>query len=213
MRVSRLLDKLWVEKREFVTSDTLKEYCKKLGTDYDTAVKNFVHRGHLTRIFRGMFYVRPPEGLVTGSGKYNHLELVARGIELKGVKNWYFGLYTGLKLNNMTHEHFVIDYVVSDSVFRHKPVKVGGCRFRFVKLAAPLFGFGTKKEGLLCYSDPEKTILDFICVWKQNGRGDERIIMDVSEWAEKSSREKMRGYFGHYPNSVVKTADRMLDEL
>ena len=109
MRVSRLLHKLWAEKKEFVTSEILKDYCKGLDTDYDTAVKNFVHRGHLTRIFRGMFYVRPPEGPVLGRGRYNHLELVAKGIGLKGVESWYFGLHSALKLNGMTHEYFAVE--------------------------------------------------------------------------------------------------------
>ena len=211
MKVSKLLSKLWADRKEFVTSDVLKDYCKRLCLDYNTTVKNFVHRGHLTRIFRGIFYVRPPEGLVLGRAKYNHLELVAKGLEMRGVRNWHFGLHSALKLNNMTHEYFVIEKVISDSVFRQKPIKIAGYDFKFIKISPSLFDFGIKADGLLRYSDPEKTILDFVYLWKQDGRDDQRIVMDISEWAENVSKEKMQGYVRHYPKSVARISDRLVD--
>lgn len=209
MKISKLLNKLWVENKEFVTTEVLKSYCEKLHLDYDTTVKNFVHRGHLTRIFRGTFYVRPPEGMVLGRERYNHLELVAKGMELKGVRIWYFGLHSALKLNSMTHEYFAIEKVISDSVFRQKPIKIAGRHFNFTKIAPSLLDFGIKKEGLLRYSDPEKTILDFVYLWRQEGKDNERIVMDVSEWAENASQKKMQRYAGHYPKSVARMVDRL----
>ena len=109
---------------EFLKSDELKGYCNTLSLDYDNTVRYFISRGYLLRIFRGVFYVRSFDELKLGKTKYSHLELVSKGLELKGVKNWYFGLYTSLKLNNMTHEHFVIDYVISDKIFRDRPMKI-----------------------------------------------------------------------------------------
>lgn len=210
MKISKLLNKLWVEKEEFVTAEVLKGYCIKLHLDYDTTVRNFVHRGHLTRIFRGIFYVRPPEDMVLRKERYNHLELVAKGMELKGVKNWHFGLHSALKLNNMTHEYFVIEKVISDSIFRQKPIKITGYYFDFIKIVPPLLGFGIKTEGLLRYSDPEKTILDFVYLWRQEGKDSERIMMDTSEWAENVSQKKMQKYAVYYPKSVAKMVDRMV---
>ena len=202
MKVSKLLEKLWVEKEEFVTSDDLRAYCKTLRMDYDTALKNFIHRKHLTRIFRGIFYVRPPENFVLKGDAYTHLELVAKGMELKRVKNWYFALHTALKLNNMTHEYFMVDDLVSDVIFRPRPISIAGHKFKFTKLAPSLFGFGIKKHGLLLYSDPEKTILDFVYLFKQNGVSDSRTTMDVGEWSENASKGKIRKYCKNYPKSV-----------
>ena len=48
----------------------------------------------------------------------NYFEIIKNGLIIKGVKKWYFGLETALKLNNMTNEYFTIDYVVNDSIFR-----------------------------------------------------------------------------------------------
>jgi hypothetical protein len=52
------------------------------------------------RIFRGIFYIKSAEEIDMRRDRYNHLELVAKGLELKGVKDWYFGLYTALKVTS-----------------------------------------------------------------------------------------------------------------
>lgn len=212
MKVSILLEKLWIDKKKFIKSDELKKYCKTMNLDYTTTVKNFTHRGHLVRIFKGIFYVRPPEGLMLGSSAYNHLELVAKGLEMKGVKNWYFGLHTALKYNNMTHEYFTIDEVISDSLFRSKPITIAGYKFKFVKISPHLLNFGIteSKNTKIRYSDPEKTILDFIYLAKQDGVPANRIIMDVSEWAEKISKEKFKKYSKNYPKTVMAIAEEVI---
>src|SRR4030043_563174 len=119
-----LLKKLAIDGKEFITSEELKRYCKSMGLNYEITIRHLVSRGYLIRIFKGIFYVKSLDEVKLGKSKYSHLELVAKGLELKGVKNWYFGLYTALKLNNMTHEHFAIDYVINDKLFRAKPIGI-----------------------------------------------------------------------------------------
>ena len=211
MRMSILLEKLWMENKEFVTTKDLKEYCKALKLNYDSVIHYLSKRKNLVRIFRGIFYVKSLEEFKLGKSKYNHLELVAKGLELKEVKNWYFGLHTALKLNNMTHEHFTIDEVISDSLFRANPVSIAGYKFKFVKISPSLLGFGIKSDNkMLHYSDPEKTILDFIYLSAQGGTEAERIVMDVSEWSENISRNKIRKYSKNYPKTVAKIVDRLI---
>jgi predicted transcriptional regulator of viral defense system len=208
-KTSLLLKKLRLDEKEFVTSDELKGYCKSMNLNYETSIKYFVYRGYLTRIFKGIFYVKPLDEVNLGKSKYNHLELVAKGLELKGVKNWYFGLYTALKLNNMTHEHFAVDYVINDRLFRPKPMSIAGYKFRFIKLTPPLLKFGVVEDELR-YSDAEKTILDFIYIWRYNGVPKEKIILDVSEWAKDLSGEKTRKYALNYPKTVQEIAEEMV---
>ena len=109
----------------------------------------------MIRIFRGIFYVKSLDEIKLGKNKYSHIDLVAKGLALKSVKNWYFGLYTALKLNNMKHEHFTIDYVVNDKILRIKPITIAGYKFKFVKLKSALFSFGIIGKNLK-YSDPKK---------------------------------------------------------
>ena len=210
MKESILLKKLRMDDKEFVASTELRNYCEQMKLNYKSAIGHFVSRGHLTRIFKGIFYVKSLDEVKLGKARYNHLELVAKGLELKGVKNWYFGLYTALKLNNMTHEHFAIDYVVNDRIFRAKPMKIAGYRFKFMKLKPSLFKFGLI-ENELTYSNPEKTILDFVYVWKYNGVPKERIAADISEWTTSLSKFRVKEYVKSYPKTVQEVASEVMD--
>lgn len=208
MRISDLIRKLEIAEKKYVTSSEIKEFCKIGKFDYDTVVQYLVEQKYLVRIFRGIFYVRPH--YYKKYDEHNSLELVANGLEIKGVENWYYGLHTALKINNMTHEYFVIEDVLSDTVFRQKPIKVNDHKFRFVKISKNLFSFGIKKHGTIKYSDPEKTILDFVYLGKYNGKSDMRIIMDVSEWSEKTSEKKLKKYAKHYPKSIQKIIEEII---
>jgi len=210
MRMSHLLRKLWMDKKEFVSAGELKAYCRSFKISYITVVQYFVRRGYLVRIFRGVFYVKSPEELKLGRSKYSHLELVAKGLGLKRACNWYFGLHTALKLNNMTHEHFAVEDVVSDSLFRANPVTIAGYKFRFVKLSPSLVAFGVRKGNGIRYSEPEKTVLDFIYIWRYNGVPEDKIVADIREWASHASKEKLRRYAKRYPRTVAEIAERLV---
>lgn len=201
MKTNLMLKKIHMEGKEFVTSAELKRYCKSMKINYEIAIRHLVPRGYLTRIFRGIFYIKSLEEVKFGKTKHSHLELVAKGLDLKGVKKWYFGLYTALKLNHMTHEHFVVDYVVNDKIFRAKPVNIAGYKFKFIKVASPLLEFGVKKDKLR-YSDAEKTILDFIYIWRYNGIPKDKIVLDVAEWTKNISKDKILEYAEIYPKTV-----------
>ncbi len=174
---------------------------------YEPAIRYFIKRRYLLRIFKGIFYLRPLEELELGRRKYNHLELVARGLAIKKVSSWYFGLHTALKLNNMTHEHFSIEEVVSDRIFRAKPVKIAGYPFKFIKLSPTLLGFGVIERNGVRYSDPEKTLLDFAYLWRYNGVPNEKIIADISDWARGISKSRLKEYARRYPSTVRKIID------
>lgn len=212
MTLTLLLRRLRLEGREFISSEELKGYCSGFDVSYETAVRYYISRGHLVRIFRGVFYLRSPEEMELGRSRYNHLQLVAYGLRLKRVENWYYGLNSALKLNNMTHEHFPTEEVLNDKIFRQKPIAVDGYKFRFRKIKTDLFGFGViKDEGGLRYSDPEKTVLDFIYIWRYNGVPEEKIMLDVSEWLESISIGRIREYAVHYPKAAEKTLEKVLE--
>nr|MDO8082768.1 hypothetical protein [Candidatus Freyarchaeota archaeon] len=192
-----------MEGKEFVTSAELKRYCRSMNLNYEIVIRHFISRGYLVRIFRGVFYIKSLDEIELGKTRYSHLELVAKGMELKNVENWYFGLYTALKLNNVTHEHFAVDYVVNDRIFRAKPVNITGYKFKFVKLAPALLEFGLTVEDRLRYSDVEKTILDFIYVWRYNGIPKDKIVLDVEDWTKNASKAKIMKYSERYPKTVA----------
>jgi predicted transcriptional regulator of viral defense system len=204
-----LLKKLRLDQKEFITSDELRRYCEVMGLKYGVILRYFIYRGYLIRIFKGIFYVKSLDEVKLDKFKYNHLELVAKGLELKGIKNWYFGLYTALKFNNLTHESFAVEYVVNDKLLRSKPINIAGYKFRFIKLTPRLIEFGVIGNNLK-YSDSEKTILDFIYLWRYNGVPKEKIALDVSEWAKGISSGKTKKYAVNYPKTVRKIVDMVI---
>ena len=106
-----------------------------------------------------------------------------------------------MKLNNATHEYFTIDYVISDNLYRSKPITINNRKFKFHKLKPLLLKFGII-ENKYRYSDLEKTILDFIYLWIYNGVSKKRILMDISGYAKNLSGSKIKDYVHWYPKSV-----------
>jgi len=65
------------------------------------------------------------------------------------------------------------------------------------------------KDGIR-YSDAEKTILDFIYIWRYNGIPEEKIVLDVAEWAENISKAKIRKYAKKYPKTVSEIVEEVI---
>jgi len=210
MIITDLIHRLEVREQEFVTADEIKKFCKIAGFQYDNVVKYLEEQKYLQRIFRGIFHVI---SYSRNNTKYNHLELVAKGLELKGIENWYCGLHTALKFNNMTHETFVIDDVISDSIFRQNPMTIADHKFRFIKISKKLMHFGIKKYGLVKFSDPEKTILDFIYLGKYNGKSNKRIVSDVYDWSQNIHKDILKQYSKHYPKTIREIIQEILYEI
>jgi hypothetical protein len=208
MTMNPVLKKIHLHNKEFIKADEIKGYCEDFDLNYYNTIRNLTARGYLLRIFKGIFYVKSFDELKMGSMKYSHLELVSKGMELKGITNWYFGLHTALKLNNATHEHFTVDQVINDTLFRNKPINIAGYKFRFVKLKRSLFNFGIKQNKYR-YSDLEKTVLDLIYLWNYNSVPHEKIVIDIEEYIEGISKNKIKNYSKHYPNTVK----RVLEEI
>jgi len=210
MKSSILLKKLYLEKNEFITSEMFKRYCKEFEMDYENTIRYFIRMGYLIRIFKGIFYLRGIEEIKLGKTKYSYRDIIAKGLELKDVKNWYFGLYSALKMNNMTHESFLIDHILNDTLFRPNPMEIMDYKVEFHRISSKLINFGILKKRNINYSDPEKTILDFIYIWRYNGIPKTRIKMDIEGYTVNVSKEKLRKYVKHYPKTVEETLEEIL---
>jgi predicted transcriptional regulator of viral defense system len=209
--VNPILRSIHVDKKEFVTSEEVRNIGKKFDVIPENAIRNLMASGYLVRIFRGLFYVPTFDEVNMGNSRYSHLELVARGFDFLGVRRWYFCLQTALKLNNMTHETASIDLVASDSIFRGKPIDIAGHQFKFHKLSPGLFDFGIRTDlAPLRFSDPEKTILDIVYINRYNAVPSTRIAMDVSEYIENANHRRIQKYLEHYPGSVRRTLEEFL---
>jgi len=115
MKTSLIWKRLLIVGKKIVGSSEIKSLARELGKNEERSLYYLQEEGYIVRIFRGIFYVKTMEERELGTFNNTIYEIVALALKEKGVENWYFGLENGLKINNMTHEYFTIDYVITDS--------------------------------------------------------------------------------------------------
>lgn len=209
----RVLKKINQDNKEFVSTEELQDYCKNLYMDYRTIGDYLLTRGYLLNVLDNIYYVKTQEEIRQKKLKYSVLELVGKGLNIKKVKNWYFGLYTALKINNVEYEHdneFL--YLINDQIAKSKPTIILGEKFRFLTFKNALFNFGIINNKIK-YSNQEKTILDLIYLWQYNHMNDSRILIETSKILKGISEEKIVEYSQFYPESNRKLLKKALEKL
>lgn len=210
MSLGLLSKKIILRKERFVSGEEIRGYCGDLHIDYNVAISYLVREGYVKRIVKGFFYVPGVEERKFKRLDVNYLEAVAKAMEHKGIANWYFGFDTALKLNNVTHEYLAVDCVVSDKLFRAKPIVVLSHTIKFVKFKSGLFGFGTKMEDDIIYSDVEKMILDTIYKGRYSGESKTRIKAELSDLLPLASKDRLMDYASRYNGATRKVLGELL---
>ena len=195
MTLKLIVEKLARNNKKFILSNEIKDYCIKLSLDYLPTIKYLLRNKYLARLFRGIFYIYSIEERKLGKSEMNYFEILKEALKIKGVKNWYFGLETGLKFNNLTHEYFTIDYVINDKIFRAKPIIIMGRKVKFYRLSRKMFVFGIIKNSIN-YSDSEKTLLDLLYLKHYTKE-------EFEEIAEELSKIKLLKYVKNYNKRAI----------
>ncbi|MBU1199299.1 MAG: hypothetical protein KKF46_00170 [Nanoarchaeota archaeon] len=209
MKLRLLIKKLYLDDSKFLDSKLIKEYCKAINLDYNVAIKYLTSRKYLVRILKGTFYKLSMEERKFNKININHLEAITESLRMKNITNWYFGLETANKFNNLTHEYYAIEYVINDKIFRAEPIAILGHKVRFIKLKENLFSFGIKNHNKMRISDNEKTLLDTIYLARYDGLSDKEIKNKIAGMIRYCSKEKLFKYAKEY-NSAVKNFVREL---
>ncbi len=196
MNIPAIWRKLLVEERRIVTSDEIRELAAQAGKKGDRSLRYLLEHGYIARILKGIFYVRSADERERGYTERSTYELVAEALKRKGVRRWYFGMETALKLNGMTHEYFAVDSVVTDSFRTTKVIGILGAKFQFLRWSTDRIGIGCIRTGNLTYSDPEKTVLDMAYRTHRQGKGSPRDI--ILEHIDRLDKDKLRRYLARY---------------
>jgi len=211
--MNRILEEIRKDNREFITFEEIKKYCDDLYINYRTSSDYLISRGFLVNILENIYYVKSVDELKRNKIRYSLLELVAKGLKVKHVENWYYGLYTALNLRHVDHNHQDgFFYIINDRMIENKPIKIFGKDFRFLRFKNTLFNFGIVKNKIN-FSDHEKTILDLIYIWENNHINENRILIEVSKLLDGISKEKILKYSKFYPDSNEKLLIKALNQL
>jgi predicted transcriptional regulator of viral defense system len=187
------------------TREEIDEVCKKFGADSTTLINYMIHYGFFIRILRGLYYVKSLMEFKLKKA-INTYKIISLGMA-KLKLNWYFGLYTSLRLNGLTHEFFDTIFILNDEIFRPKEIRIAGKKVKFIKLKKKLFGFGIVEKNGIKFSDPEKTILDFIYVFRYRNVAEERVISTIDEYAKNLEKSKLIAYLKFYPKSITRVVE------
>ncbi|MFH1511275.1 MAG: hypothetical protein ABIF10_06290 [Candidatus Woesearchaeota archaeon] len=196
-----LIKKLLMDNNKFVTREQLKGYCNTLGMSYDSAIGYLLSNDYLTRVLRGVFYIKNVEERKNKAFDVTFFQAVTEALRIKKITNWYFGLESAIKLNGLTHEYFAVDFIISDKLKRPRPIEILGRKVKFLKIKNELTQFGIRKAEIP-YSDIEKTVLDMAFLGIYNGLSETEIRSRISDYAKYCSKPKMLKYSKHYPKTV-----------
>ncbi len=195
MTLKLIVEKLFRSNEKFITAKGIKDDCTRMSLNYLVTIKYLLRHKYLARIFRGIFYIYSMEERKLGKSDMNFYEILRRALEMKGIDKWYFGLETGLKFNNLTHEYFTTDFILTDKLFRAKSILIMGRKVKFYKISPKFFSFGIRDK-VVRYSDPEKTLLDLFYLKHYSKE-------ELKEIAEKLSLNKLSTYSKSYDSKTI----------
>ena len=183
-----------------ITKSEVENVCKRFGRDVNNIINFMISYGYLVRILRGLYYVKSLEEFKLRRA-LNVYKIISLGMEKLKIK-WYFGLYSALRLNGLTHEFFGVNFILNGKIFRPKEIGIAGENVKFLKVKSTLLEFGIVSKNSIRFSDPEKTILDFVYIFRYRGVSEERIISIVEDYSRSLDKRKLRAYLKFYPKSV-----------
>lgn len=185
-----------------VTREEVKTACKKFRANYVNTINFMISYGYFVRILRGLYYVKTIEEFKLKKS-VDPYKIISLGLNRLGL-DWYFGLYTALRLNGLTHEFFRTIFVINDEIYRPKEIEIAGEKVKFLKLKSKLLSLGVVDRNGIRFSDAEKTLLDFAYVFRYRGLPEEKIISTICEYERNLERRKIKAYLRLYPKSVEK---------
>ena len=183
-----------------ITREELERLASSFNEDLDYLVNYLIQYGYVVRILRGLYYVKTPVEFSTG-GSPPIYRLLALGMN-KLTRNWYFGLFTALILNGLTHETYTTVFVINDRIARPKPINVNGNPVKIIRSRRNIFGFGITFRDSLRFSDLEKTLLDFL-YFANYGTIPKNLALRIwGEYQDRINKDKLQKYLERYPRSI-----------
>ncbi|ASJ00340.1 type IV toxin-antitoxin system AbiEi family antitoxin domain-containing protein [Thermococcus gorgonarius] len=188
-----------------ITREELERLASSFNEDLDYLVNYLIQYGYVIRILRGLYYVKTPVEFSTG-GSPSIYRLLALGMD-RLTRNWYFGLFTALILNGLTHETYTTVFVINDRIARPKPITVNGISVRIIRSRKNIFDFGIVVRDSLRFSDLEKTLLDFL-YFANYGTIPKSLALRIwEEYQDRASKDKLQKYLRRYPRSIRKVVE------
>lgn len=172
-----------------VSSGDIAEICDYFGFSPSNIRAILIRKGALVPLFfKGIFYVRNPSELLTKTLPSDSLTIAALACNKRLGKNWYFGLHTALKLNDLAGAQTPLKtFIITKKQLTPRMRKIGNMEFVFSRIKGVSFADGIIEKHELRYSNPVKTALDFLHLGiKKNDTSYAQLVLDaILDWNKK----------------------------
>jgi predicted transcriptional regulator of viral defense system len=196
-----------LEKKDgLITSDDIKDYCKSLNLNYNSSISYLLNNHYIERIFRKIFYIRSLDEKKNKISNIDLISIISKAFEIKKIDNWYFGLETALKFNNLTHEHFITIFIINDKIKNTNPINILGYKVKIIKISSIDYSFGiiksyTKENIPYFYSDVGRTFLDMAFLLRYNGKTFNEIKNII--YSYDFDIKLVNKYINFYPKTII----------
>lgn len=136
--------------------------CELLKLDFTTVLVGLTRAEVLEPVvFKGVYYVRNREEKDLKTVKGDPLEVVAKACNLRLKAGWYYGLSSALKILGAWDQQTLASLtVISKKRVNRANASFAGMTVEF-KLSGVPFNAHVRTKGVIRYSDPTRTLLDY----------------------------------------------------
>lgn len=210
MSINRIYNEIKNNETSIITKNDLREYSRKFHYRLRNVIQYLSSQNAILKLFADLYYIKDEETNNLTEPISSFYKLIGDALEYKGIENWYFGLYTALELGGykeVSEENDKDIYIICKrQPVRENVIECQGFNLKFIRLRENFFTFGIIKDGI-SYSDYERTLLDFVMLWKRNRKHTMRIIGDLNKLMAKASVDKIKQYLTNYPIEIKKVME------
>ncbi len=198
-----------------VSTAQIKEACRLLGVDFQTAFVGLDRAGILEPvIFKGVYYVRTPEERQLGTIQEDSLDVIARACNLALKENWYFGLATALKLAGLWEQQTLTTItIVSKKRVKRSKQAFGGLNVEFKQLSGVPFDKLVVKSGVRRFSEPARTLADYAYFSARIKQRDYPKIVSQDVYAKIKDKKKIKKQLVYFIRKYPKPYARLMEQI
>jgi len=200
-----------------ISSDDIKKTAATFQMNPRAALVTLTRSGALEPVvFKGVYYVRNRNERDLHTIEEDPLRILARACNMRLGKDWYFGLATALKLAGVWRQQSLTTITIITKMRVRSKASFAGYVVEFRVLSIESFESMLQGDGVIRFSDPARTMLDFAYFGARRANSDQyprSLVVAISPRERKRLLEHARQFVSGYPPLYRVFLDRLLSEM